>query len=80
MIFSKWILNVMVSTYRLSCISFLFVYFQKDVYEASTKFLIDNVVTGYNATVFAYGATGNNLFHSDYVKTINTTGNNQHKY
>lgn len=31
---------------------------QKDVYESSTQFLIDNVVTGYNATVFAYGATG----------------------
>ncbi|XP_053393592.1 kinesin-like protein KIF19 [Mercenaria mercenaria] len=31
---------------------------QEDVYESSTKFLIDNVITGYNATVFAYGATG----------------------
>ncbi|XP_052262802.1 kinesin-like protein KIF19 isoform X2 [Dreissena polymorpha] len=31
---------------------------QEDVYKSSTKFLIDNVVTGYNATVFAYGATG----------------------
>ena len=39
--------------------SYRIVYLQKDVYEASTKFLIDNVVTGYNATVFAYGATGN---------------------
>ncbi|KAL4240456.1 Kinesin-like protein kif19 [Mactra antiquata] len=31
---------------------------QEDVYNSSTKFLIDNVITGYNATVFAYGATG----------------------
>ncbi|WAQ95609.1 KIF19-like protein [Mya arenaria] len=31
---------------------------QAEVYESSTKFLIDNVITGYNATVFAYGATG----------------------
>ena len=31
---------------------------QKDVYENSTKFLISNVLNGYNATVFAYGATG----------------------
>ena len=29
-----------------------------DVYKKTTKFLIDGVVTGYNATVFAYGATG----------------------
>ena len=28
------------------------------VYEKSTKFLIEGVVNGYNATVFAYGATG----------------------
>ena len=32
--------------------------FQKEVYEKTTKFLIPNVVNGYNATVFAYGATG----------------------
>ena len=31
---------------------------QKTVFEKSTKFLIDGVVNGYNATVFAYGATG----------------------
>ncbi|KAL3877693.1 hypothetical protein ACJMK2_035359 [Sinanodonta woodiana] len=31
---------------------------QEKVYDATTKFLIENVVTGYNATVFAYGATG----------------------
>jgi hypothetical protein len=32
---------------------------QQDVYESTTKFLIGNVINGYNATVFAYGATGN---------------------
>ena len=31
---------------------------QNVVFENSTKFLIDGVVNGYNATVFAYGATG----------------------
>ena len=31
---------------------------QKTVFDKSTKFLIDGVVNGYNATVFAYGATG----------------------
>lgn len=31
---------------------------QQDVYESTTKFLIQNVTNGYNATVFAYGATG----------------------
>ena len=31
---------------------------QKFVFENSTKFLIEGVALGYNATVFAYGATG----------------------
>uniref|UniRef100_A0A1I8IKU5 Kinesin-like protein n=1 Tax=Macrostomum lignano TaxID=282301 RepID=A0A1I8IKU5_9PLAT len=31
---------------------------QEEVYESTTKFLIDTVTNGYNATVFAYGATG----------------------
>ena len=31
---------------------------QNIIFENSTKFLIDGVVNGYNATVFAYGATG----------------------
>jgi len=31
---------------------------QTTVFENSTKFLIEGVVNGYNATVFAYGATG----------------------
>lgn len=32
--------------------------FQEEVYEATTKNLAQDVLNGYNATVFAYGATG----------------------
>ena len=35
---------------------------QKEVYERTTKDLIESVIDGYNATVFAYGPTG--LFFS----------------
>ena len=31
---------------------------QRTVYESTTRFLIDGVIEGFNATVFAYGATG----------------------
>ena len=31
---------------------------QEEVYNETTKHLVDNVLNGYNATVFAYGATG----------------------
>ena len=31
---------------------------QEEVYSATTKHLVNNVLAGYNATVFAYGATG----------------------
>ncbi|KAJ2533159.1 tubulin-dependent ATPase kip3 [Coemansia sp. RSA 1937] len=31
---------------------------QRDLYEGTTRGLLDSVMTGYNATVFAYGATG----------------------
>ncbi|KAI9504319.1 P-loop containing nucleoside triphosphate hydrolase protein, partial [Coemansia spiralis] len=31
---------------------------QRDVYEGTTRGLLDSVMNGYNATVFAYGATG----------------------
>ncbi|KAI8321184.1 kinesin-domain-containing protein, partial [Martensiomyces pterosporus] len=31
---------------------------QRDVYEGTTRGLLDSVMAGYNATVFAYGATG----------------------
>ena len=37
---------------------------QGDVYEATTKGLLDNVLNGYNATVFAYGATGCGKTHT----------------
>ncbi|KAJ2802172.1 tubulin-dependent ATPase kip3 [Coemansia guatemalensis] len=31
---------------------------QRDLYEGTTRGLLDSVMSGYNATVFAYGATG----------------------
>ena len=31
---------------------------QDEVYEHTAKHLLDDVMDGYNATVFAYGATG----------------------
>ncbi|PVH93477.1 kinesin [Periconia macrospinosa] len=37
---------------------------QGDVYEATTKPLLDSVLEGYNATVFAYGATGCGKTHT----------------
>lgn len=37
---------------------------QQDVYEATTKSLLDSVLDGYNATVFAYGATGCGKTHT----------------
>ena len=37
---------------------------QAEVYESTTKPLIDNVLDGYNATVFAYGATGCGKTHT----------------
>ena len=33
---------------------------QEDVYSATAKTLLSSVLEGYNATVFAYGATGKN--------------------
>ncbi|KAI4147339.1 MAG: hypothetical protein LQ340_005601 [Diploschistes diacapsis] len=44
---------------------------QGDVYEGTTKTLLDSVLDGYNATVFAYGATGCG-------KTHTITGTHQH--
>lgn len=44
---------------------------QADVYEGTTKGLLDSVLDGYNATVFAYGATGCG-------KTHTITGTAQH--
>lgn len=37
---------------------------QCDVYESTTRSLLDNVLDGYNATVFAYGATGCGKTHT----------------
>ncbi|KAF2090238.1 kinesin family protein [Saccharata proteae CBS 121410] len=37
---------------------------QADVYEATAKPLLDSVLEGYNATVFAYGATGCGKTHT----------------
>ncbi|CAI6334696.1 unnamed protein product [Periconia digitata] len=37
---------------------------QGDVYESTTKPLLDSVLQGYNATVFAYGATGCGKTHT----------------
>ncbi|KAM7194365.1 kinesin-like protein 6 [Rhypophila sp. PSN 637] len=37
---------------------------QADIYEGTTKNLIDSVLDGYNATVFAYGATGCGKTHT----------------
>lgn len=37
---------------------------QQVIYEKSTKFLLSGVVQGFNATVFAYGATGSGKTHT----------------
>ncbi|PPQ99894.1 hypothetical protein CVT24_009575 [Panaeolus cyanescens] len=37
---------------------------QQDVYESTAKPLLDNLLDGYNATVFAYGATGCGKTHT----------------
>lgn len=37
---------------------------QGEVYEATTRNLLDSVLDGYNATVFAYGATGCGKTHT----------------
>lgn len=37
---------------------------QAEVYEHTAKHLIDGVMTGFNATVFAYGATGSGKTHT----------------
>lgn len=48
---------------------------QADIYESTAKPLLDNVLDGYNATVFAYGATGCGKTHTiTYVVTYTYTG------
>ena len=49
-------LQVKILTYRLQ--KNYFKKSQLDLFNDSVKFLLDGVVNGYNATVFAYGATG----------------------
>jgi len=45
---------------------------QNDVYEATTRRLLDSVLDGFNATVFAYGATGCGKTHTiSYVSIKN---------
>ena len=44
---------------------------QKTVFEKSTQFLIEGVTDGYNATVFAYGATGAGKTHTMLGKPSN---------
>lgn len=55
---------------------------QGDVYESTTRNLLDSVLDGYNATVFAYGATGCGKTHTiTYVDLLvlrlGGTNNNQ---
>lgn len=38
--------------------SVLFLFVQEEVYRDTTKGLIEGLISGYNATVFAYGPTG----------------------
>lgn len=46
---------------------------QGDVYDHTTRPLLDNVFDGYNATVFAYGATGCGKTHTiTYAQTTRT--------
>lgn len=37
---------------------------QEEIYEGTTKNLVQDVLNGYNATVFAYGATGSGKTHT----------------
>jgi kinesin family protein 18/19 len=45
-------------------ISLFLLPFQDMVYEATSKGLVLGVLMGYNATVFAYGATGSGKTHT----------------
>ena len=41
--------------------SFILIFLQEEVYTKTSQPLIQTVVNGFNATVFAYGATGKPL-------------------
>lgn len=44
---------------------FFFIKFvQDEVYEKTTKSLVKDILVGFNATVFAYGATGSGKTHT----------------
>ena len=43
------------------------------MYEHTAKVLIPSVTSGFNATVFAYGATGKCAFLSNVIAKINIT-------
>lgn len=53
--------------FKVCCLISVLVLFQHDIYEGTTKNLIQDVIQGYNVTVFAYGATGkeNIMTHDD---------------
>lgn len=46
--------------FTIALVCYIWVVFglQKEVYEKTTKDLIESVIDGFNATVFAYGPTG----------------------
>lgn len=51
---------------------------QMHVYKNTTQFLVYGVLDGYNATVFAYGATGAGKTYTMLGKITNTNDNNNH--
>ena len=60
-------------TLLLVLLSFAFKYFQDEVYEHTAKVLIPSVTSGFNATVFAYGATGKCAVLSNVITNISFT-------
>ena len=43
---------------RLWCKITLYIFFQVDVYNLAARPIVENVLEGYNGTIFAYGQTG----------------------
>lgn len=66
-----WIIKICIFCYTYICDIF-FIYwlilnvllYQEEVYEGTTKTLVQDILDGYNATVFAYGATGSGKTHT----------------
>jgi kinesin family protein 18/19 len=48
---------------------------QQEVYERTTKHLINEVLSGFNCTCFAYGATGNGISWVRSVISLNSASN-----